>query len=61
MEAAGLAVVPVFHEAKACAADVLGVGRSLAYAMAADGRLPTLALGKRRVVSVARLRDLVAG
>ena len=32
------------------AAEVLGIGRSLAYEMARDGRLPTLALGARRYV-----------
>ncbi|MEZ0577295.1 helix-turn-helix domain-containing protein [Nocardioides sp. MH1] len=61
LEAAGVAVVPVHHETKANAADVLGVGRSLIYAMAADGRLPVLRLGKRKVVSVARLRALIDG
>ena len=32
------------------AADMLGIGRSLAYEMARDGRLPTVALGARRYV-----------
>jgi hypothetical protein len=61
LEAAGVDVVPLWHDERACAADVLQVGRSLAYEMARDGRLPTIALGKRRVCSVARLRALIDG
>lgn len=32
------------------AADILGISRSLAYEMAKDGRLPTVALDARRYV-----------
>jgi excisionase family DNA binding protein len=42
------------------AARRLGVGLSLAKAMAADGRLPTIKLGARRVVPVAVLEELVS-
>lgn len=42
------------------AAQRLGIGLSLAKAMAADGRLPTVKLGARRVVPVAVLHELVA-
>ena len=43
------------------AARRLGIGRSLAYSMANDGRLPTIRLGRRLMVSVPALRELVAG
>ena len=61
LEAAGVDVIPLWHETRACVADVLGIGRSLAYEMARDGRLPVLALGHRRVCSVPRLRSLIDG
>jgi len=38
---------------------VLGIGRTLAYALARQGRLPTLRLGGRLVVPQARLVDLL--
>jgi excisionase family DNA binding protein len=41
-------------------AQVLGVGRNLAFEMAKNGRLPTLLVGlRRRVVPVAALRKLL--
>lgn len=61
LEAAGVTIVPVWHETKACAADVLGIGRSLAYELARAGQLPVLDLGHRKVCSVPRLRALVDG
>ena len=41
------------------AAEVLGISRSYAYQMAATGELPTLRLGRRILVPVAALRELV--
>ncbi len=41
------------------AAKVLGISRSYAYQMAATGELPTLRLGRRILVPVAALRELV--
>lgn len=41
------------------AGKILGLGRSAAYAAAQRGEIPVLALGRRRVVPVARLRALV--
>ncbi len=61
LEDAGQAVVPVHHPEHANAADVLSVGRALAYRMAEDGRLPTLRLGRRVVVPVSRLRAMLDG
>ena len=44
------------------AGKVLGVSRGLAYQSARDGSLPTVKLGRRRlVVPVARLRSLLDG
>jgi hypothetical protein len=60
IEAAGIAVLPVHHDHHANAADCLSVGRALAYQMAADGRLPTIRLGARRLaVPVTRLRAML--
>ena len=42
------------------AAKRLGIGRSLAYSMANDGRLPTIRLGRRLMVSVPRLTLMVS-
>ena len=41
------------------AAKVLGISRSYAYQMAATGELPTLRLGRRILVPVTALRELV--
>ena len=43
------------------AAALLGVGRTLAYAMAKAGDLPTVRLGRRLVVPRAQLERLLAG
>lgn len=43
------------------AAEALGIGRSLAYKMARDGRLPTVRLGRRLLVPVSRLDDMLRG
>jgi excisionase family DNA binding protein len=43
------------------AAAMLGVGRTLAYAMAQSGELPTVRLGRRVVVPRAQLEQLLAG
>ena len=43
------------------AAGLLGVGRTLAYAMARAGDLPTVRLGRRVVVPRAQLERLLAG
>lgn len=40
------------------AARLLGVGTSLAWEMARDGRLPTIRLGRRRLVPLGVLADL---
>lgn len=42
------------------AAGVLGVSRSSAYALVADGALPSVRLGRRLVVPVARLAELLS-
>lgn len=38
----------------------LGIGRSLAYVMANDGRLPTIRFGRRLMVSVPALERMMA-
>lgn len=43
------------------AADQLNIGRSLAYKMARDGRLPVIHLGRRIVVPVSKLEDMLNG
>jgi excisionase family DNA binding protein len=43
------------------AAVVLGIGRGLAYALAASGSLPVVRLGRRMVVPLARLEALLEG
>lgn len=43
------------------AAQILGIGRRLAYESARRGELPTLRLGSRVLVSVPRLIALVEG
>lgn len=43
------------------AAEALGIGRSLAYKMARDGRLPTVRLGRRLLVPVSRLEEMLRG
>lgn len=40
-----LGTIPVHHPTKPNAADLLGIGRALAYGMAQRGELPTLRLG----------------
>lgn len=41
------------------AARLLGVSRNSAYAAAARGEIPTLRIGRRLLVSTAKLRDLL--
>ena len=41
------------------AAPILGIGRSSAYVLARCGGLPTLELGRRKVVPVAKLRRML--
>lgn len=41
------------------AADILGIGRSTAYAAVKDGSLPTLRISNRILVPVAKLRLLL--
>jgi excisionase family DNA binding protein len=48
-------LIPVWPDA----ADALGVGRSTAFALAASGALPSVSIGKRRLVPVAGLREYV--
>lgn len=43
------------------AAVALGIGRSLAYKMARDGRLPTVRMGRRLLVPISRLEDMLNG
>lgn len=50
-----LATLPVHHSSKPSAAGLLGIGRSLAYAMAQRRELPTIRLGGRLVVPVPAL------
>lgn len=40
---------------------ILGVGRALSYALASQGVIPTLRLGRRLVVPLAQLRRLLEG
>ena len=39
----------------------LGAGRQLSYAMAADGRLPVLKIGRKLLVRACDLEKLIAG
>lgn len=41
------------------AGDILGIGRDAAYAAASRGEIPTLRLGRRIVVPVPRLLELI--
>jgi hypothetical protein len=50
-----LGVIPVWHPTEPDAADVLGVSRGLAYAMAKAGTLPTIRAGTRLLVPVPML------
>ncbi len=43
------------------ARQALGVSRSLIYRMADDGRLPTIRLGRRRLVPIRMLEAMLAG
>jgi excisionase family DNA binding protein len=54
-----LGAVHVWHPTKPDAADVLGVSRDLAYAMARSGELPTIRLGRRVMVPVPELRRML--
>lgn len=54
-----LGTIPVWSATEPDAADVLSVGRALAYSMARDGRLPTIRLGSRVVVPVPALLALL--
>ena len=41
------------------AAPILGIGRSTAYVLARTGEIPTIQLGRRKLVPVARLRAML--
>ena len=41
------------------AAKILGIGRALAYQAAATGDLPTVRVGRRILVPLARLKDML--
>lgn len=41
------------------AAVQLGIGRTLAYEMSRDGRLPVVKMGRRTLVPVSRLMDIL--
>jgi len=43
------------------AGEILGVGRSLAFAAASDGTIPTIRIGKRLLVPRAALEKLLGG
>jgi excisionase family DNA binding protein len=43
------------------AASVLGIGRNSAYAAARQGQLPTVRMGKRLLVPIARLEKMLGG
>ena len=43
------------------AARLLGIGRTLAYALVKSGKLPTVTLGRRVVVPKVRLDEMLAG
>ena len=49
------ASLPVWSNSEPSAASVLGIGRALSYAMAADGRLPIIRCGRAVRVSTTRL------
>ena len=42
------------------ARQALGVSRTLIYRMADDGRLPTIRLGRRRLVPIRKLEEMLA-
>ena len=42
------------------AADLIGISRSKAYAMAADGELPTVRIGRKTLIPMAELRQWLA-
>ena len=42
------------------AAKILGIGRALAYQAAETGDLPTVRVGRRILVPLARLKDMLA-
>lgn len=50
-----LGSIPIHHATRPSAAGVLGIGRSLAFALARSGEIPTIRLGKRVVVPVPAL------
>lgn len=41
------------------AAKWLGIGRSLAYRMVAEGKIPTIRMGRRILVPVSKLEEMV--
>lgn len=42
------------------AAEMLGIGRSLAYRMAKEGSLPTVKMGRRLLVPISKLEEMLA-
>lgn len=56
-----LAVIDVWTRDAAvpCAGRLLGIGRDNAYRAAATGEIPTVRIGKRVLVPVAKLRELL--
>lgn len=53
------ATVDVWHPARPNAAEILGVSKDTAYAMAAAGTLGAFRAGRRWVVPTAKLRSLL--
>jgi excisionase family DNA binding protein len=49
-------LVPVWPET----AQMLGIGRSTVFRLIADGELPSVRIGRRRLVPVAGVRDYAA-
>lgn len=43
------------------AAKILGIGRSLAYEIAAAGQIPTIRIGKRILIPIAGLEKFLSG
>lgn len=58
-EVRGRATIPVWAESGPCAARLLGIGRSAAYAAARTGELPSIRLGSRVLVPVPALLALL--
>lgn len=60
IEEEAVTVTPILTISVERAAELLSIGRSLAYRMANDGRLPVIRCGTRLLVSVAELEAQIS-